>query len=104
MIPRLAAEFAAHLGEVRFGVALVRDLMDTQAIRRVEQAFGVALTEKTAAKVLLLNDITTHYKPRFIQDAKAYKFDVEKAIKRLTAADAKAAAPKTKASKSKGGK
>lgn len=107
--------FAQSLASIKFSAALVRDVLDTHALRRVFETFGVTLTEKTAAQVLVLSTVRTYSRDMFLGDIKGrFKFNLGAIEQRLKADAAKAekakAAPvaatsaKKPAPKKKGGK
>jgi hypothetical protein len=83
---------AAHIGDVKFSAALVREVLGPHTVKRVADEFGVALTEKSAAAVLLLSRFrSTWSRDEFARAAKReFKFDLGKFEKSLAAQAGKA--------------
>ncbi len=86
-LPALA-EFTAG---VTFTAALVRSVLDQHTLRRVSDEFGVALTESTAAQVLLLSSVSTHHRPSFLSDLKSIAPKLVPKFQSIEAAQKKAA-------------
>lgn len=99
VIPRVCQAFAKHIAGVKFSVALVRAVLDTHELQRVEKTFGVALSPKTAAQVLALSAVTvsSYWRSDTENSMKAFGFDVKACVRQLEAEDAKRATPAKKA-------
>lgn len=94
-----APALVKHLGKLKFNAALVRAVMDTYDINRVENTFHVKLTDKTAAMVLALNTVRGYSRSEFLRSVKPMKFNLGPVESKLKA-EAKLAAKKAaKASK-----
>lgn len=91
--------FAQHIAKMKFSAALVRASVDIWVIRKIEEQFGVKLTEATAAQVLALASVDTYSREAFINTTKPYKFDLAKFEKTYRAEQAVAAKASTKAQK-----
>lgn len=99
-------KIAAHTAKTKFSVALVRHVLYPDVIAHVEKNFGVALTEATAAQVLLLAEIDTNTwsLDGFRRDCKHLKFDLTPIERQVKAAQGVAAKAKAKPAKQKGGR
>ena len=79
-----------HLGKLKFNAALVRAVMDTYDINRVENTFHVKLTDKTAAMVLALNTVRGYSRSEFLRSVKPMKFNLGTVESKLKAEAKKA--------------
>lgn len=91
--PALFAAFAKHTAKVKVDAALVRTIVSAFDLKQVKEGFGVTLSDATAAHVLLLSQINTHWRPNAEAEMQTFGFDVKgftKAWKAERAAEGKA--------------
>lgn len=99
-VPHVAKAFAAHVAGVKFSAELVRNVLASYQLEQVGKRFGIKLTDKTAAQVLVLAAAADEFWSRssFITHVKPWKFDVAAVEKTLSPDAPKAAAKSTKKS------
>lgn len=95
LLATVGPAFAKATAGVKFGAALVREVLEPHAIKVVEKYFGVALTDKTAAHVMLLTSVRTYNRECFLADIKPYKTFNFGAVEQKYKAAQKTAAPAT---------
>lgn len=96
--PHARKAFAGHVASVKFSAALVAGCVPSYAIERVREVYGVKLTPKTAAQVLLLATLNHIWnRSTFVRVTKPFRFDltkVERARKQALQAFTKQASTK----------
>lgn len=95
--PLAGRALAKHMGVVKFSARVVAAVVDSYHLERVREVFGLALTDKTAAQVLLLSRMPVYTFEAFAQQAKDYKFDLAAFEKQQQKAAAAAPAGKAQA-------
>jgi ParB/RepB/Spo0J family partition protein len=84
--PKAARAFAEHVKGVKFTADLVGDSVGSHYLARVKKVFGVALTNRTAAVVLLLSNMDFYHRDDFARATKSYGFDLAKFEKKVAPA------------------